>query len=103
MSETHINKARLNKCIDTILNKDYNKIMLKPKLIKITDVEPEKTYFSRWHKYGYQLKPEDLKHHWDHSCFKDKIEDKSCSLITHYYEKLLENVFNGIMNLQLSI
>ncbi|PKC58306.1 hypothetical protein RhiirA1_471161 [Rhizophagus irregularis] len=132
MSGTHINRARLNKCIDTVLDKDYNKIMLKPvnnhfrfdihylrayiinynsyyanqfekKLIKITDVEPEKTYFSRWRKYRYQLKPEDLKHHWNHSCFKDKTEDKSCLLITHHYEKLLENVFSGITNLQLSI
>ncbi|UZO05875.1 uncharacterized protein OCT59_026213 [Rhizophagus irregularis] len=30
MSGTHINRARLNKCIDTVLDKDYNKIMLKP-------------------------------------------------------------------------
>ncbi len=29
MSETHINKVRPNKCIDTILDKDYNKIVPK--------------------------------------------------------------------------
>ena len=30
MSGTHINRARPNKCIDTILDKDYNKIVPKP-------------------------------------------------------------------------
>ncbi len=44
-----------------------------------------------------------MKNHWDCSCFKNKIEDKSCSLILHYYEKLLKNVFSETTNLQLSI
>ena len=30
MSGTHINRPRSNKCIDTILDKDYNKIVPKP-------------------------------------------------------------------------
>jgi len=30
MSGTHINRPRSNKCIDTILDKDYNKIVSKP-------------------------------------------------------------------------
>ena len=29
MSETHINRPRSNKCIDIILNKDYNKMIPK--------------------------------------------------------------------------
>jgi hypothetical protein len=30
MSETHINRPRSNKCIDIILDNDYNKIVPKP-------------------------------------------------------------------------
>ncbi|RIA82417.1 hypothetical protein C1645_881058 [Glomus cerebriforme] len=41
------------------------------KLVKIPDVKPRKTYFNRWRRYGYEIKPEDLiKHHWNNSCFK---------------------------------
>ncbi|PKY59018.1 hypothetical protein RhiirA4_514131 [Rhizophagus irregularis] len=41
------------------------------KLVKITDEEPKKTYFSGWRRYGYEIKPKDLmKNHWDNSCSK---------------------------------
>jgi hypothetical protein len=59
------------------------------KLVKITDVEPKKIYFSGWRRYEYQLKPEDLiKHHWDHSCFKDKTEDNSSQILTESHSKV---------------
>ena len=30
------------------------------KLVKITDIEPKKTYFDGWRRYGYEVKSEDL-------------------------------------------
>jgi len=41
------------------------------KLVEITDVKPKKTYFNRWQRYRYEIKPKDLmKNHWDNSYFK---------------------------------
>ncbi|RGB22433.1 hypothetical protein C1646_776106 [Rhizophagus diaphanus] len=45
------------------------------KLVKITDIKPKKTYFSGWHRYGYEIKSEDLmKYHWDNECSKAKTQ-----------------------------
>ncbi|RIB02994.1 hypothetical protein C2G38_2226283 [Gigaspora rosea] len=46
------------------------------KLIKITDVKPKKMYFSRWCRYAYEVKPEDLiKYYWDNECSKANTEE----------------------------
>src|SRR5436190_20425918 len=41
------------------------------KLVKITEVEPRKEYYSGWGRWGYEVESEDLmKDHWNYSCFK---------------------------------
>src|SRR5437870_1650844 len=64
-----------------IVNSDYHRPRIHKsqmaicfgcwKLVKITNVEPKKTYFDEWCRYGYKVKSEDLmQNHWDHSCSK---------------------------------
>ena len=56
------------------------------KLVKITNVKPKKTYFSGWHRYGYEVNSEDLmQNHWDHSCSKTKTCNRSAQLIQNAY------------------
>ena len=41
------------------------------KLVKITEVEPRKEYYSGWGRWAYEVESEDLmKDHWNYSCFK---------------------------------
>ncbi|CAB4490133.1 hypothetical protein RhiirA5_424405 [Rhizophagus irregularis] len=41
------------------------------KLVKITEVEPRKEYYSGWGRWAYEVESEDLmKNHWNYSCFK---------------------------------
>ncbi|CAB4411241.1 unnamed protein product [Rhizophagus irregularis] len=41
------------------------------KLVKITEVEPRKEYYSGWGRWGYEVESKDLmKDHWNYSCFK---------------------------------
>src|ERR1044072_882184 len=41
------------------------------KLVKITEVEPKKEYYSGWGRWGYEVESKDLmKNHWNYSCFK---------------------------------
>src|SRR5688572_23959174 len=47
------------------------------KLVKITDIKPKKTYFSGWQRYGYEIKPKDMKYHWDNECSKIIIPSAS--------------------------
>ncbi|UZO07064.1 uncharacterized protein OCT59_027367 [Rhizophagus irregularis] len=43
------------------------------KLVKITEVEPRKVYYSGWGRWAYEVESEDLmKNHWNYSCFKAK-------------------------------
>ncbi|CAG8583197.1 7534_t:CDS:2, partial [Dentiscutata heterogama] len=53
-------------------------------LVKITKVEPKKVYWNRWHRWGYEIKSEDLmQNHWNNECSKTKMQDGStqpCSL-----------------------
>ncbi|PKY54885.1 hypothetical protein RhiirA4_473941 [Rhizophagus irregularis] len=49
--------------------------------------EPKKTYFDRWHRYGYEVKSEDLmQNHWDHSCSKARTRNGSARLIQNAYQ-----------------
>jgi len=41
------------------------------KLVKITEVEPRKEYYSGWGRWAYEVESEDLmKDHWNKSCSK---------------------------------
>src|SRR4051812_2330171 len=41
------------------------------KLVKITEVEPRKKYYSGWGRWAYEVESEDLmKNHWNYPCFK---------------------------------
>ncbi|CAB4478969.1 hypothetical protein RhiirA1_455156 [Rhizophagus irregularis] len=41
------------------------------KLVKITEVEPRKEYYSGWGRWAYEVESENLmKDHWNYSCFK---------------------------------
>ncbi|RIA87136.1 hypothetical protein C1645_828243 [Glomus cerebriforme] len=73
MTGIHINRSRPNKCIDIILDKDYNKIV--PKLVNNHpgfDIEYLRGYVINYNSYYanqfekvLELKPEDLmKNHW---------------------------------------
>src|SRR5581483_4178706 len=43
------------------------------KMVKITEVEPRKEYYSGWGRWAYKVESEDLmKNHWNYSCFKAK-------------------------------
>src|SRR4051794_33200621 len=43
------------------------------KLVKITEVEPRKVYYSGWGRWAHEVESEDLmKNHWNYSCFKTK-------------------------------
>ncbi|CAB4419706.1 unnamed protein product [Rhizophagus irregularis] len=49
--------------------------------------KPKKTYFDRWHRYGYEVKSEDLmQNHWDHSCSKARTRNGSARLIQNAYQ-----------------
>ncbi|RIB22420.1 hypothetical protein C2G38_2173960 [Gigaspora rosea] len=46
------------------------------KLVKITEVKPEKVYFNRYRKWGYEVESQDLmKNHWNYSCLEAKTEE----------------------------
>ncbi|CAB5364108.1 unnamed protein product [Rhizophagus irregularis] len=64
------------------------------KLVKIPDVKPKKTYFNRWRRYVYEIKPEDLiKHHWNNSCFKTNKHIEAFLLARSKSEILCEKIF----------
>ncbi|EXX79308.1 hypothetical protein RirG_006880 [Rhizophagus irregularis DAOM 197198w] len=79
-----------------MVNSDYNQPRINKsnmaicfdcwKLVKITDIKPKKTYFSRWCRYGYEIKSKDLmKYHWDNECSKVKTPDRSARIIQRAY------------------
>ncbi|PKK58918.1 hypothetical protein RhiirC2_795565, partial [Rhizophagus irregularis] len=72
------------------------------KLVKITEVEPRKEYYSGWGRWVYEVESEDLmKDHWNNSCSSQikfvRVEQGEWTGVLEKKVKNFENVLKKVL------